>query len=61
MFRNVHALTPDANHDEAARMDFVRAFRAHLSGTIMPGNFSLYGREDQAGHRKGNRASAAAP
>lgn len=42
MFRNVHALTPDANHDEAARMDFVRAFRAHLSGTIMPGNFSLY-------------------
>ena len=42
MFRNVHALTPDANHDEASRMDFVRAFRAHLSGTIMPGNFSLY-------------------
>ena len=42
MFRNVHALTPDANHDEASRMDFVRAFRAHLSGRIMPGNFSLY-------------------
>ena len=37
-----HAMLPRANHDEAARQDFITALRAHMSATLMPGNQAVY-------------------
>ena len=39
-----HALLPTPQHDEQARQDFVSAFRGHLSGRVMPGNYQLFER-----------------
>jgi 2-polyprenyl-3-methyl-5-hydroxy-6-metoxy-1,4-benzoquinol methylase len=35
-------ILPGTSHDEAARLDFVKSLRGHLSGKIMPGNYDIY-------------------
>jgi SAM-dependent methyltransferase len=37
-----HAMLPQPQHDEQARQDFVAAFRGHLSGKLMPGNYQIF-------------------
>jgi ubiquinone/menaquinone biosynthesis C-methylase UbiE len=37
-----HPMLPETVHDEQARQDFVAAFRGHLSGKLMPGNYQVY-------------------
>lgn len=35
-------ITPSPNHDEAARLDFVKSLRAHVAGKVMPGNYQVF-------------------
>ncbi|MBM3503560.1 MAG: class I SAM-dependent methyltransferase [Alphaproteobacteria bacterium] len=37
-----HAMFPDANQDEQSRQHFIRSFKVHIAGEIMPGNQVLY-------------------
>jgi ubiquinone/menaquinone biosynthesis C-methylase UbiE len=37
-----HDMVPDLQHDERARQSFVVSLRSHLSGKIMPGNYTVY-------------------
>jgi SAM-dependent methyltransferase len=39
-----HAMLPRPTHDERARLEFVKMLRAHLSGRVMPGIYTLYER-----------------
>lgn len=42
MADKTHDMFPGAQHDEAARQDFVRSFMVHLYEEVMPGNRILY-------------------
>lgn len=42
MKQRISEITPRANHDEAARLDFVKTLRAHIAGKVMPGNYEIY-------------------
>ncbi|HPF26032.1 MAG: class I SAM-dependent methyltransferase [Steroidobacteraceae bacterium] len=37
-----HGMVPQVTHDERARQSFVKTFRAHLSGKVMPGNYQVF-------------------
>ncbi|MBK6597736.1 MAG: class I SAM-dependent methyltransferase [Proteobacteria bacterium] len=37
-----HEMLADATHDERARQSFVKSFRGHLSGKVMPGTYQVY-------------------
>jgi SAM-dependent methyltransferase len=37
-----HDMVPDTSHDEHARQAFVKSFRSHLSGKVMPGTYQVY-------------------
>lgn len=37
-----HPMLAKPQHDEQARQDFVAAFRGHLSGQLMPGNYQIF-------------------
>ncbi len=39
-----HAMMPQTQHDERARIDFVEEFKKHLALEIMPGNRTVYER-----------------
>ncbi|MCB1623699.1 MAG: class I SAM-dependent methyltransferase, partial [Pseudomonadales bacterium] len=51
-----HAMLAQVTHDERARQSFVKTFRSHLSGKVMPGNYQAFskrvvpGYQSQHGH-----------
>jgi len=42
MTKPPHPLLPDTSHDETARLDFVKSFRAYLSTRVLPGNLRVF-------------------
>ncbi|MEO7386058.1 MAG: class I SAM-dependent methyltransferase [Gammaproteobacteria bacterium] len=54
-----HDMLPTPSHDQAARLDFVKSLRAHLSGSVMPGNYLAYERRVEPAIRLETGASPA--
>ena len=42
MNKPIHPLLPDINHDDAARLDFVKSLRRYLSTRVLPGNGRIF-------------------
>jgi SAM-dependent methyltransferase len=66
MSQTAHSVLPTNHLDEAARQDFVLALRRHMTGSITPGNASVYAKrvkpqlEASLGHAPRDRWQVAA-